>query len=935
VTSGAFDTAFKANVGGSMAFVSKVNPQGSALVYSTYLGGSNGAVGYGVAVDAAGNAYVTGSTSSVDFPVTNGAFQTLLPLNGSEYVAAFVTKLNPAGSGLVYSTFLSENATTGYNDAGYSIAVDASGDAYVAGLANAFPVTSGAFRTTHDSDVPDSFVTKLNAQGTALFYSTYLGESKNNGGFTPQRVVAIGVDAAGEAYVAGTTLAANFPVTSDAYQNVSKDPGGTNSNPGQFLDIEAGNGYFLKLNSTGSALLYSTYLGGSGTVQSGTNYGDGLWAVTVDATGNAYVAGETKSANFPVTSGAYQTSWGGHGSGASNATLAKFSFATTAPIATTTTLASSANPVVVGNPVTFTATATPATGSGTPTGTVQFSIDGGSAVTEPVDNTGRAMLVSSGLAIGSHTVSASYSGDATYKLSTAGLTEVIASPVSAPVFSLAAGTYTSTQAVTITDATTGAAIYFTTDGSTPTASSTRYTSPISVSTPVTLKAVAIAAGDPPSGVTTAAYEIDANQINFGQGFSSVSSLYLNGGAGVGLSGTSLELTDGGKSEYTSAVYRQPINVQSFTTDFKFQLTNAVANGFALTFHSAGINPCCAVLGYAGVGANVAVEFNLHANGKAVDLVGLYTDGALALPEIDMTSSGVNLHSGHPLQAHITYDGTNLAFALTDTVTLAEFTHSFAINLPETVGGNTAYVGFTASTGGSSAIQQILTWTFVPGPPDLGGTPNFPQGFGASGLVKNGSATISGTALALTNGGQFETASAFYPTPVNMQSFTTNFQFQLSGCCVDTPPYLADGITFTIQNVATTALGAKGGGLGYAGIGKSLAIKFDLHSDAGEGDNSTGLYINGAAPTVPALNLNGNNSGINLQNGHIFDANLAYDGTNLVLTITDTVTKRAYIHSFAIDIPATVGGNTAYVGFTGATGVLTATQEILNWTFTNP
>jgi len=124
--------------------------------------------------------------------------------------------------------------------------------------------------------------------------------------------------------------------------------------------------------------------------------------------------------------------------------------------------------------------------------------------------------------------------------------------------------------------------------------------------------------------------------------------------------------------------------------------------------------------------------------------------------------------------------------------------------------------------------------------------------------------------------------------------------------------------------------AFGGSLGYRHIDNSVAIKFDLFNDAGEGSDSTGIYIDGALPTVPSVDLTG--SGINLHSGDTMNAQLTYDGTTLTLTLTDLVTLATWSHPFPINIPATVGGNTAYVGFTAGTGSSTATQQILNWTF---
>ena len=170
------------------------------LSYSTYLGGGSDDLGEGIAVDNAGNAYVTGSTSSTNFPTSVGAFQTTI-LGGS---AAFVTKLNPTGTSLIYSTYLGGSRY----DTGYGVAVDASGNAYVTGLTSStnFPTTVGAFQTTTGGG-GDAFVAKLNPTGAALIYSTYLGGSTTDYG------TRIAVDASGNAYVTGYTESGNFPTT--------------------------------------------------------------------------------------------------------------------------------------------------------------------------------------------------------------------------------------------------------------------------------------------------------------------------------------------------------------------------------------------------------------------------------------------------------------------------------------------------------------------------------------------------------------------------------------------------------------------------------------------------------------------------------------------------------------------------------------------------
>jgi YVTN family beta-propeller protein len=272
-TTGAFQTTFGG--GQSDAFVTKLNSSGSALVYSTRLGGNGDDRCDSIAVDFAGNAYVTGLTNSSNFPTSTGAFQ--ITYGGS--LDAFVTKLNSSGSALVYSTYLGGSAL----EEGFRIAVDLAGNAYVTGYTRSsnFPTTAGAFQTIFGGS-SDAFVTKLNFNGSALVYSTYLGGSADESGD------GIAVDLAGNAYVTGNTSSTNFSTTTGAFQTTF---GGVRD------------AFVTKLNSIGSALVYSTYLGG-GADDSGAD-------IAVDSAGNAYVTGYTYSSNFPTSAGAFQTTLGG------------------------------------------------------------------------------------------------------------------------------------------------------------------------------------------------------------------------------------------------------------------------------------------------------------------------------------------------------------------------------------------------------------------------------------------------------------------------------------------------------------------------------------------------------------------------------------------------------------------------------------------------
>ena len=217
-----------------------------------------------------------------------------------------------------------------------------------------------------------------------------------------------------------------------------------------------------------------------------------------------------------------------------------------------------------------------------------------------------------------------------------------------------------------------------------------------------------------------------------------------------------------------------------------------------------------------------------------------------------------------MNVHMTYDGQNLNMTITDALTLASWSHSWVVNIPAQIGGSTGYVGFTGSTGGASASQKLTSWTYLAGFPPV---PNYPAGFDpvntasathpvntidfSQGFIHaqawgqmhfNGSTDLDDSRLQLTNSRHYEAASAFYSTPVSISAFTTDFTFQLSDP-------VADGITFTIQGVGPTALGGDESNLGYGGIKNSVAIKFDINNNAGEGNDSTGLYLNGAIPTA--------------------------------------------------------------------------------------
>jgi len=301
VTGSAFQKHYRSS------FVTKFNPSGSALVYSTYLGALNGGSSAdGIAVDGERNVYLTGYTYASDFPVTAGAFQTWNKAAAKQASNAFVTKLNPEGSALVYSSYLGghgltftlQSYTSTAGDGASAIALDSSNNAYITGstYSTDFPLTANAFQKVNHAVANlayNAFVAKFNSTGTALDYSTYVGGSGVNGdpGYQSgagDSAYAIALDSQGEAYITGETQSPDFPTTSSAFQKVNK----------------SGDTVFVtRLNAAGSALVYSTYLGGTG----GDNGGDIAAGIAVDGQDNAYITGITYSADFPVTSGAFQT----------------------------------------------------------------------------------------------------------------------------------------------------------------------------------------------------------------------------------------------------------------------------------------------------------------------------------------------------------------------------------------------------------------------------------------------------------------------------------------------------------------------------------------------------------------------------------------------------------------------------------------------------
>jgi len=352
------------------AFVTKINPSGSALVYSTYLGGLSGDGGGGIAVDSAGNAYITGFTFATNFPTKNP----LQPvLDGVQ--DAFVTKINSTGSALVYSTYLGGSP---YNT-GSGVAVDGSGSAYVTGYTDStnFP-TRNPLQANYGGGDWDAFVTKINPLGSALVYSTYLGGRGVDIGY------GIAVDGAGDACVTGSTSSPDFPTASALQKQRSK-----------LIDA-----FVSTLNPTGSVLVYSTYLGGNSL-----DYGFGI---AVDNARNAYVSGRTYSTDFRITPGAFETVCNG-GSSCSDAFISKIDVRPSTSVA----LSSSLNPSTYGQAVTFTALVTSVLGAPPDGETVTF-MKGAIVLGTRTLSGGSATLTTSTLPVGNNLIKAVYGGDANF-----------------------------------------------------------------------------------------------------------------------------------------------------------------------------------------------------------------------------------------------------------------------------------------------------------------------------------------------------------------------------------------------------------------------------------------------------------------------------------------------------------------------------------------
>jgi hypothetical protein len=267
------------------AFIAKLNGTATAITYSTYLGGSSFNLANAIALDSSTNAYVTGLTGASDFPTTSGVPQT--SLTGSQN--GFVAEVKADGSTLLYSTYLGGSGV----DAGLGIAVDAAGEAYVTGSTSSsnFPTMNAVQSALGGNSATNVFLTKLNSTGTGLVFSTYYGGNLEDAG------TGVALDTFGDAYVTGRTTSSNYPV-SNSFQGT----------------LNGTSDAFVTEFSNAGSVEYSSFLGGPGTENGvgGLDAQGPIGAITVDASSNAYLAGDTSSSSGFATSGTYQSTYGGN-----------------------------------------------------------------------------------------------------------------------------------------------------------------------------------------------------------------------------------------------------------------------------------------------------------------------------------------------------------------------------------------------------------------------------------------------------------------------------------------------------------------------------------------------------------------------------------------------------------------------------------------------
>ena len=580
------------------------------------------------------------------------------------------------------------------------------------------------------------------------------------------------------------------------------------------------------------------------------------------------------------------------------------------------------------------------------------------------DTTTPGVSVASGYTLPAHSVTA-------FMWQTNGSTST--QTAATPTFSPAAGTYSSAQTVTIASSTSGATIYYTTNGATPTTSSTKYSGAMAIGTTETIKAIAVASGYTNSPAATAAYTISSALP--APTFSVASGTYAAAqtvSLADATAGTTIYYTTNGTTPTTSSTkYTGAITVSATETieaiAAESGYTNSPAATATYTINSALPAPTFSV----AAGTYTAAQTVSIVDATAGTTIYYTTNGTTPTTSSAKYSAAIPVSASETLEAIATKSGyTNSPVAIaaytvkpalpapTFTVAAGTYTAAQTVSIAEATAGTTIYyttngtTPTTSSTKYSGAISVGATETLEaiavetgytnspvaiaaytislpsgPATTPSGNVFTFTSFAGSQSQVDlNGNAALDGTKLQLTNGGLYEDSSAWYATPVSVKTFTTDISFQVTNAN-------ADGFTFTVQGSSPHALGSGGAGLGFSNLHSSVGLKLYLHA-IGSIPESTGLYLDGAPTYVSTGSINLAPSGINLRSGDAMTLHLVYNGTTLTMTLTDTVTKKVFTNAFTVNIPSVVGGNTAYVGFTGASGGAGADQEILTWSYSN-
>jgi LysM repeat protein len=541
----------------------------------------------------------------------------------------------------------------------------------------------------------------------------------------------------------------------------------------------------------------------------------------------------------------------------------------------------------------------------------------------------------------------------------------IAPVLPSPAFSLAAGTYTTSQTVTISDATAGTTIYYTTNGATPTTSSTVYSGPITVSATETLEAIAVETGYTNSPVGTAAYTIAP--VLPTPTFSLTAGTYTTSQTVTitdATAGTTIHYTTNGTTPTSSStVYSGPVTVSATETLEAIAIETGYTNSSVATaaYTIAPVLPSPTFSLAAGTyttsqtvtisDATAGTTIYYTTNGTTPTTSSTQYTGAITVSASE-TLEAIAAETGYtnspatataytiaPVLPAPTFSLAAGSYSAAQTVTISDATAGSTIYYttngttpttsstlysgPITVSATETLEAIAVETGYTSSSAATVAYTIVIADPTYINYPS--SGFTATSLSLNNGPTVTGGVLQLADGGTGESRSAWFNKAVPVSTFTTDFTFQiLNGA--------ADGFTFTIENdpKGIWALGDGGSGLGYQSIQNSVAVKFDIYSDAGEGTDSIGVYTDGAAPTMPATDLS--SSGVILSSGDLIHAHLVYNGTTLTVTLTDTKTGATVTNQYTVNIPSVVGSTTAYAGFTGSTGGFTSVQQITSWTY---